>query len=145
MSGPEAEIAIPQPASPVWEQRFRDLVEDRNEVRGFIAAVLGRYGYRVLEAADGAEAVFVISQHPERADMILTDIVMPRMGGRELVGRLARLYPEIRVLYMSGYVSDAAAQQGFGVGDETACIAKPFTPEELARKVRSVLDRSSAA
>lgn len=121
------------------------LVEDRNEVRCFVAAVLGRYGYRVLEAADAAEALLISSQHPEPADLILTDIVMPRMSGRELVQRLAPLYPEMRVLYMSGYTDAATTKHGTDAGNRTAYIAKPFTPEALARKVRSVLDSSSVS
>jgi len=113
------------------------VVEDEPEVRKYAVAVLKGYGYRVIAAANPGEALLVCES--ERVDLVLTDVVMPFLGGRELANRLETLQPGIKVLFMSGYTDDAIVHRG--VQDESArFIQKPFTPEELARRVRSVLE-----
>jgi two-component system cell cycle sensor histidine kinase/response regulator CckA len=113
------------------------LVEDQEEVRRFTSVVLRRLGYRVLDAGSAGDAILIAEQHPGLIHLILTDVVMPRMNGCELVRRLAPFRPEMHVLYMSGYPGDAIAE--CGVFEMGPCIAKPFTPEQLAQKVRAVL------
>jgi two-component system, cell cycle sensor histidine kinase and response regulator CckA len=115
------------------------VVEDEHMVRGLVRSVLEGSGYRVLEAMNGDEALHVCARHGHEIDLLLTDIVMPGTGGRDLVERLAPRYPEMRVLFMSGYTDDAILRQG--VTTSTASfIQKPFSPVALARKVRELLD-----
>ena len=116
------------------------LAEDEETVRKLAREVLELYGYRVLEAAGGGDALLICERHAGPIQLLVTDVVMPEMGGRELAARLARLRPETRVLYMSGYTDSAIAHQGV-LEDRADFIQKPFTPEALARKVREVLDR----
>ena len=113
------------------------LVEDQEEVRRFASGVLRRYGYRVLESAGAGDAILIAEQHPGPIHLMLTDVVMPRMNGCDLVRRLAPLRPEMHVLYMSGYPGDAIAERG--VFETRLYITKPFTPERLAQKIRAVL------
>ena len=113
------------------------LVEDQEEVRRFASVVLRKYGYRVLESAGAGDAILIAEQHPGPIHLMLTDVVMPRMNGCDLVRRLTPLRPEMRVLYMSGYPGDAIAERG--VFETRLCITKPFTPERLAQKIRAVL------
>jgi CheY-like chemotaxis protein/two-component sensor histidine kinase len=113
------------------------LVEDQEEVRRFASGVLRRYGYRVLDAASAGDAILIAEQHPGPIHLMLTDVVMPHMNGCDLVRRLAPFRPEMHVLYMSGYPGDAIAERG--VFEAGVCIAKPFTPERLAQKIRAVL------
>ena len=116
------------------------LAEDEETVRKLAREVLELYGYRVLEAAGGGAALLICERHAGPIQLLVTDVVMPEMGGRELAARLAPLRPEMRVLYMSGYTDSAIAHQGV-LEDRADFIQKPFTPEALARKVREVLDR----
>jgi PAS domain S-box-containing protein len=115
------------------------LAEDDKAVRDFARALLADTGYRVLEAADGLDALRVCETHPGPIHLLLTDVVMPGMTGRTLADHLVALRPGLRVLYMSGYTDDAVLRRGV-VEADTAFLAKPFRPEELARKVREVLD-----
>ena len=115
------------------------LVEDAAAVRAVARQVLQRQGYRVLEAADGEDALYLAARHQGTIDLVLTDVVMPRAGGRELAERLLAVRPDTRVLYMSGYTDDSVVRHGILEGG-VAYLQKPFSPEGLARKVRDVLD-----
>ncbi|OLC01715.1 MAG: hypothetical protein AUH45_10585 [Gemmatimonadetes bacterium 13_1_40CM_69_22] len=115
------------------------LVEDEHLVRLLARKVLERAGYRVLVAAGGAEALDLAERYAGPIHLLLSDVVMPGMNGRELMRRLAQLRPDLRVLYMSGYADEAVAQHGV-LDPGTAFLQKPFTPGGLADKVRGVLD-----
>jgi len=115
------------------------LAEDERLVRVLAQKVLERAGYRVLVAAGGAEALALAERNDGPIHLLLTDVVMPEMTGRELARRLTSLRPGLRVLYMSGYADEAVAQHGV-LDPGTAFLQKPFTPEALAKKVRGVLD-----
>jgi two-component system, cell cycle sensor histidine kinase and response regulator CckA len=115
------------------------LVEDEEMVRKLAREVLQRNGYTVLEASNGGEALLTCEQHQGPIHMMITDVVMPQMSGRQLVERLTVLCPRMRVMYMSGYTDDAVLNAGLAP-DETF-LQKPFMPESLLRKVRDVLDQ----
>jgi two-component system, cell cycle sensor histidine kinase and response regulator CckA len=113
------------------------VVEDEAQVRKLLCSVLRRAGYRVLEATDGREGLALSEQHEGRIHLLLTDVIMPRMNGSELVRALASQRPDTRVLYLSGYTENALQ----GVLDGTvALLAKPIAPRELLREVRHLLD-----
>ena len=114
------------------------LVEDEAEVRRLVDRLLSMQGYAVLPAASPAEAV-ATARGAGRIDLLVTDVIMPGMNGRELATLLASERPRLRVLYMSGYTDAAIAHQGI-LPPGTAFLSKPFTPDLLARKVREVLD-----
>jgi two-component system cell cycle sensor histidine kinase/response regulator CckA len=114
------------------------LAEDEAMVRGLVLRVLRRYGYTVLEARDGQEAVDLAEQHEGHIDLLLTDVVMPRLSGPELARRVLPLRPGLKVLYMSGYVDRALGNRG-RLDPDSAFLQKPFTPDQLAAKVREVL------
>jgi PAS domain S-box-containing protein len=115
------------------------LVEDESDVRAILCDVLSHSGYKVLEAGEGSEALRVCGQHPEPIHLIITDLVMPRMGGRELIERLCALRPESRVIYMSGYTDDTLVHAGV-LEAGIPFLQKPFTSGAVVRKVREVLD-----
>jgi CheY-like chemotaxis protein len=115
------------------------LVEDEPGVRDLSREILEAQGYTVLEATNGDDALRVAGAHAGAIHLVVTDVVMPRMGGRELADRLTAVRPDVSVLYMSGYTDDAILHQGVRQ-TEAAFLAKPFTPQTLARKVREVLD-----
>jgi len=114
------------------------LVEDEASVRDLVCEMLVATGYTVLGARHGGEALVVADQHAGPIHLLLSDIVMPHMGGRELARRLRRARPTLKVLYMSGYLGDATPPEGLEQGMQL--LAKPFTAEALARKLREVLD-----
>jgi signal transduction histidine kinase/ActR/RegA family two-component response regulator len=114
------------------------VVEDDDAVRRMTREFLKIGGYTVLEARSGAEAIQFVERREQRIDLVLTDVLMPGMKGRELVERLAKLRSGIKVLYMSAYTEDAAINIGV-LSPGTAFIEKPFSPDDLANKVREVL------
>ena len=115
------------------------LVEDDNQVRSIAAMALEMSGYDVLVAANGEEALPLCERYNSKIDLLLTDVVMPRMSGQELSSRLLKLRPDTRVLYMSGYSENAIIHHGV-MEEGTDFIEKPFSPETLTRKIREVLD-----
>jgi PAS domain S-box-containing protein len=119
------------------------LVEDEDSVRGLTARVLAGYGYRVLEARDGAEAQHLAQKSGQYLHLMVTDVVMPGISGLELARRLAPVRPKMKVLFMSGYTDDAIVRKGV-LAPDAAFLPKPFTPEVLARRVREALDQSPA-
>jgi PAS domain S-box-containing protein len=120
------------------------LVEDEPAVRGLARDILHQQGYTVLEAADGDEALRVGREHGGPIHLLVTDVVMPQMGGRELSDRLKAGRREIKVLYVSGYTDDAILHQGVSETG-TAFLPKPFSASALAHKVREVLDAAPAS
>jgi signal transduction histidine kinase/ActR/RegA family two-component response regulator len=116
------------------------LVEDEPPLRVLARRCLERAGYRVLEAGGAEEALTVSARHSGAIDLLLTDVVMPQVSGKELAERLSAIRPETRVLFMSGYTDDIVAQHGV-LDPGTELLQKPFTPEGLTRRVREVLDR----
>jgi CheY-like chemotaxis protein len=114
------------------------LVEDAQRVRAVVREILEMSGYTVLEARHGAEALEVSNRHAGTIHLLVTDVVMPQMSGRELSQRLATLRPDLKVLYMSGYTDDAIVRHGV-LASGIAFLSKPFTPDALALKVREVL------
>src|SRR5208283_3858054 len=128
----------PEAILPIGGKETVLVVEDQAEVLKYAAAVLRAYSYRVIEAANAGEALPICGREAEHIDLVLTDVVMPNMSGQELVNQLARLRPGIKVLFMSGYSDDAVARHGV-LNEGAEFIAKPFSPEELAEKVRAVL------
>jgi CheY-like chemotaxis protein len=115
------------------------LVEDEDVVREMATEILRESGYRVLEAKHGPEAILLQRQHSGTIHLMLTDVVMPHMSGRQLAEQLTPLRRDMKVLYMSGYTDDAIVHHGV-LEEGTAFIGKPFTPNALARKVREILD-----
>jgi CheY-like chemotaxis protein len=118
------------------------LVEDDEQVRALTRAILRKYGYKVLVAASGDEALRLCKQAGP-IHLLLTDVVMPHMSGRELAERVLGLRPELKVLCMSGYTDEAVVRHGIVAGT-IAFMRKPITPEALGRKVREVLDAAAA-
>jgi PAS domain S-box-containing protein len=115
------------------------LVEDEAGVRELVRRILVAYGYTVLTASRGDEALQVCGCHEGSVHLLMTDVVMPGMSGRALADRLTALYPNVKVLYMSGYTDATIARNG-ELEDGAMFLQKPFTPGALARKVREVLD-----
>jgi CheY-like chemotaxis protein len=115
------------------------LVEDEDGVRTLARMALERHGYKVLEARNGGEAVQICGQYSGEIRLLATDVVMPRMSGRELADYLTPQRPEMKVLYMSGYTDDAIVRHGLRDA-RIPFLQKPFTPDALIRKVREVLD-----
>jgi two-component system cell cycle sensor histidine kinase/response regulator CckA len=140
-------IASTGTASPVKQGYTRPLtgsetiivVEDEETVRSMARHILAARGYRVLEAASGEEALRLIGGHGGAVDLLLTDVIMPHMSGRELAEQLVPRFPELRVLYMSGYTRDAISPHA-GLDGETPYLQKPFTALTLSEAVRRVLD-----
>jgi two-component system, cell cycle sensor histidine kinase and response regulator CckA len=115
------------------------LVEDDETVRNLAGVILRGYGYTVLEAHDGYQALEMCSRHEGRVHILVTDIVMPGMNGRELAQKMESMCAVIKVLYISGYTDNAIVHHGV-LDAGTAFLQKPFTPEALARKIREVMD-----
>ena len=111
---------------------------------GLVRRVLDRMGYTVLEAEHGPQALEIMAARTEPVDLLLTDVIMPGMSGRELADQLQRSHPGIKVLFMSGYTDEAISQHGVLVSG-VAFLEKPFTPDILLRRVREVLGVPAAA
>jgi len=141
---------VPEPKPPVAPEEMATrgtetvlLVEDEDMVRRMTREVLEGAGYRVLEASSGFEALRVSAGHGGRLDLLLTDVVMPGMSGRELAERLAPVRPGMKVLYMSGHTDDAIFHHGVTQAG-TGFLQKPFTPDALERRVRDLLGHADA-
>jgi len=115
------------------------VVEDDNPLRKLARTVLKQKGYKVLEAENGEDAFRVAEAYDGSIDLLITDVVMPKMGGRKTAERLQPLYPQMKVIYMSGYTDNAIVHHGV-LEPGLNFIEKPFSPKALARKVREVLD-----
>jgi signal transduction histidine kinase len=137
----EAEAVSPAPSTEPKGRETVLVVEDEGSVRELVEKVLTGKGYRVLTASDGNEGLRVAEGHPDPIHMLLTDVVMPGMGGRELAGRLEAARNGMKVLFMSGYSEKAVSRHGI-LEDGLAFLQKPFSSETLLRKVRETLDRT---
>lgn len=120
------------------------VAEDEVALRTLICETLERFGYKVLLASDGKEAVKLSDECHEPIHLLIADVVMPRMSGREVAEHVTATRPAIEVLYVSGYTDDAIIQRG-AIGPNKAFLQKPFTPAALARKVRQILDHKPDA
>lgn len=138
--GPETGTAR-RPAGLVGGAERILLVEDEASLQRIARRILENAGYRIVCAANGAEALAICARDPEPFDLLLTDVVMPGMGGHELASRLAEIRPSMKVLFASGYLPDAFPDRA-RLGPEVQFLAKPYTPTSLSRKVRDVLDRT---
>ena len=114
------------------------LAEDDDGVRAYTRLVLQDHGYRVIEARHGVEALDLCERHAGSIELLVTDVIMPNLNGRETAARLQSVRPRMRVLYLSGYSDDVVRNGRSDV--DCQFLQKPFTPNELARKVRVVLD-----
>jgi two-component system, cell cycle sensor histidine kinase and response regulator CckA len=115
------------------------VVEDEPSVRALAGVVLRSLGYQVIEASNGPEALTRAVRHPSTIDLVVADMLMPGMSGREVVEQLTERDPDLRVLYMSGFPPESTFEPRIG-SELEAFLAKPFPPLELAQKVREVLD-----
>jgi two-component system cell cycle sensor histidine kinase/response regulator CckA len=115
------------------------LVEDEDVVRGLARKILEHAGYNVIEAMRGEEAIRLCAEGAQSIDLLLTDVVMPGISGKEVADRLSELLPGLKVLFMSGYTDEAIVHHGV-LDSNVEFIEKPFTPAALAKRVRNVLD-----
>jgi CheY-like chemotaxis protein len=115
------------------------VVEDNDDVRGFITAVLRELGYSIFEARDGVEALSLCNERKGDFALVITDVIMPNMNGDRLASRIGELYPEIKVLYMSGYADNIITEKGI-LKEGINYLQKPITAMALAQEVRRVLD-----
>jgi CheY-like chemotaxis protein len=142
---PRVQAFVPHPAAEnTAPESLRGMatvlvVEDRPEVRGLAVHALQESGYRILEAAEGSQALQVAKDYPGPIHLLLTDVVMPHMTGKELAEHLRQLRPEIKVLYMSGYSADVLSSRG-SLSAAESYIAKPFSLASLLAKVQEVLE-----
>jgi CheY-like chemotaxis protein len=136
---PDVEETPAAPARSLGGEERVLLVEDEAPVRAIAHEALVGHGYTVLEARDVDDALRIAREEGRRIDLLLTDVVMPVMNGRTLAEQIRQMHPETKVLYMSGYSDDTIGRHHV-LEPETALLQKPFTPTELARKVRETLD-----
>ncbi len=116
------------------------LVEDNNQVRRLALAILGRMGYGVIDASSGKEALDLLESHQGPLHLLLTDVVMPGMNGKQLYEKVSEAYPQVKALYMSGYTDNVIARRGI-IDEGVRFIQKPFSINALAAKVREALDK----
>ena len=137
----EAEDIIGRTASDFMPKGSESVlvVEDEDNVRMMAVRILKLQGYKVIEARTGGDAYLICQRMAKPVDLVITDVIMPHMGGPELVKLLNELWPELKVLYMSGYTPNAVVHDGI-LDSSTPYLQKPFRPIELAQKVRGVLD-----
>jgi len=142
----ESDILTTAPTQPLGQpQRGTEtilLVEDEPSVRTLVRDELRKLGYRVVEAKNGVEACLLATQQAASLQLLLTDVVMPGMGGRELAQHLSVIKPDLRTLFISGYMDDVGVMAGQEEGT-SSFLQKPFTPEVLGRAVRNLLDAST--
>ena len=132
-----------EPFIPTYDTKGSEtivLVEDDSDMRRIVHIILEAQGYKVIVAANGNEALEKLAKNPQPVDLLLTDVIMPGMNGRELYNRCREKYPELKVLYMSGYTDNIIAHHGV-LDSEVNFIQKPFSQKTLALKVRQVLDQ----
>jgi DNA-binding NtrC family response regulator len=115
------------------------IVEDEEQVRVLARTILRKYGYEVLEARSGGDALLVCEQHLGGIDLLLTDVVLPLMSGPQLAARVAPMHPSMKVLYMSGYTGSSETLQHLH-SSGASFLQKPLTPGGLVSRVREVLD-----
>ncbi|MGH7519264.1 MAG: PAS domain S-box protein [Gemmatimonadales bacterium] len=142
-SGERVAWAAPQPTPKGHGERVL-VVEDESLVRDFACRFLQGEGYGTVEAEDGHEAIELLRADPGTFDLVLSDVVMPGMGGREFADQLARIRPGLPVLFMSGYTNDEIMRRGL-LEPGAPFLAKPFSPETLSAKVREVLDHAGSS
>jgi len=135
---PEEPPVPPQPTTLEGSETIL-LVEDQDSLRKMACEVLKKKGYKVLDAHNAGEAILISEEHTGLIHLMLTDVVMPRVGGRDLFERLQPWHPEMKVLFMSGYTDSTVVQQGL-LDPGVAFLEKPFSPQDLAQKVRQVLN-----
>jgi len=138
---PVAPVATVEPELPKGTETIL-LVEDEVLVRSLVSKFLNSQGYRVLSAARGSDAIQLAAEHGSRIDLLLSDVILPNMNGRQIYERLAQSMPTLRVLFMSGYTENIIAPHGVLEGG-FYFVQKPFSLKELARKVREALDGRS--
>ena len=152
--GTTFKVYLPVPEEPRVEERIGKktatalkgsqtilLVEDNEQVRHLALAILERQGYTVLVAENGAEALTILAAHDAKVHLLLTDVIMPGINGRELFAKVAGKYPDLKVIYMSGYTDNMIAHSGV-LDEGVQFVQKPFSVRTLAAKVREVLDTS---
>jgi hypothetical protein len=132
------ESAQPESATATGGKETVLVVEDQADVRNYAAAALETYGYRVIQAENADEALMASEAKRNSVDLVLTDVVMPNVGGGGLADRLRKRWPRIKVLFMSGYADDAIVDRGL-LKKDAEFIQKPFSPDQLAIKVREIL------
>jgi CheY-like chemotaxis protein len=151
--GATVKVYLPRVDEPLEEERAKRIeeelprggetvlvAEDDGDVRSLVVQILKKQGYKVLEAANGEEAFTICEKHERAIDLLVTDVVMPVMSGRELTDRLLLLHPKMKVLYMSGYTDDTVVRHGV-LEEGVNFVQKPFSMEALVLKVREVLDK----
>jgi PAS domain S-box-containing protein len=144
---PQSVNEVEPPVTPEPESTMRSgtetvlLVEDEDMVRDLAIQLLKEGGYNVLEASGGEEALGICKEHTAPIDLLITDVVMPKMSGKDVADQLKTIHPETKVLFMSGYTDEAIVHHGI-VDPDIAFLQKPFSEKALAQKIREVLDES---